>query len=222
MVNEPVTHTTLEAVPQTAPHVSVQALGLVQHEPAAAAAQQRRRGVLMFTLAALISVVALGLSIYFHDALAALGQLGLAGLFILSVIGNATVFIPLPAFVVACAAAPIYGALATGLVSGIGAAVGEMTGYIAGYGGTAIVPQGKLYRRLHTLMKRYGPLVVFCMAALPNPLFDAVGLSAGALKMPPMIFLAATAAGRMLRLTIVTYACRGTLPALMGVFGGGS
>ena len=179
---------------------------------------QRLRAVLMFVLAVVISITVIALSTHFRDALMAFGQLGLVGLFILSIVGNATVFIPAPAFVVACAAAPIYGVFATGVVSGFGAAIGEMTGYMAGYGGTAVLPHGQLYRRLHALMERYGALVIFVMAALPNPLFDVGGLIAGALKMPPLAFLAATAAGKMMRLTLVAYACLGGLPWLTGLF----
>lgn len=174
----------------------------------------RLRALLMLGLALIISGAVLYFSTYFRDALIAFGQLGLVGLFILSIVGNATVFIPAPAFVVACAAGPLYGALATGIVAGIGSAIGEMTGYMAGYGGTAVLPQGRVYHHLHRLMVRFGPLMIFIMAALPNPAFDVGGLIAGALKMKPLYFLLATAAGKILRLMLVAYACTGGLPWL--------
>lgn len=176
--------------------------------------KSRLRALLMLGLAFLISGAVLYLSTYFRDALIAFGQLGLIGLFVLSIVGNATVFIPAPAFVVACAAGPIYGALVTGIVSGVGSAVGEMTAYMAGYGGTAVLPQGRLYQQLHHLMTRFGPLVIFIMAALPNPAFDAGGLIAGALKMRPLYFFLATAAGKTIRLTLVAFVCTGGLPWL--------
>lgn len=176
--------------------------------------KSRLRALLMLGFALVISGVVLYLSTYFRDALIAFGQLGLVGLFFLSIIGNATVFIPAPAFVVACAAGPIYGALATGLVAGAGSAIGELTGYMAGYGGTAVLPQGRMYQHLHRLMQRYGPLVIFIMAALPNPAFDVGGLIAGALKMKPLVFLLATAAGKAMRLTLVAFVCTGGLPWL--------
>jgi membrane protein YqaA with SNARE-associated domain/molybdopterin converting factor small subunit len=176
--------------------------------------QSRLRALLLLGMALIISGGVLYLSTYFRDALLAFGQLGLVGLFILSVVGNATVFIPAPAFVVACAAGPIYGALATGLVAGLGSGIGEMTGYMAGYGGTAVLPQGRLYQHLHRLMQRFGPLAIFIMAALPNPAFDVGGLIAGALKMKPLYFLLATAAGKAVRLTLVAFVCTGGLPWL--------
>lgn len=169
----------------------------------------------MLALAIVISVAVILLSARFRDALIAFGQLGLLGLFVLSVVGNATVLMPAPAFVVACAAAPIYGVLATGLVAGVGSAVGEMTGYMAGYGGTAVLPQGKLYQRTHNLMERFGPLMIFALALFPNPIFDVGGLIAGVLKMHPFAFFLATAAGKAMRLVLVALACNGGLPLLM-------
>ncbi|BCX04774.1 MAG: hypothetical protein KatS3mg053_2712 [Candidatus Roseilinea sp.] len=174
----------------------------------------RGRAVVMLILAIVISVAVILLSARFRDALLAFGQLGLIGLFVLSVVGNATVLIPAPVFVVACAAAPIYGVLATGIVSGIGSAVGEMTGYMAGYGGTAVLPQGKIYQRMHNLMERFGPLVIFVLALLPNPMFDVGGLIAGILKMHPFAFFLAAAAGKAIRLALVALACNGGLPLL--------
>jgi membrane protein YqaA with SNARE-associated domain len=179
----------------------------------------RRKLIFTLLLAIAISAAVIVLTTYFRDEIAALGRIGLLGLFFLSALGNATVIIPAPAFVVACAAAPIYGPLATGLVAGIGSAVGEMTGYMAGYGGTAVLPQGKTYRRLRFLMRRWGPLFIFALALIPNPLFDVGGLTAGALKMPPLAFWAATAAGKALRLLLVALACNGSLPFVMEFFG---
>lgn len=169
----------------------------------------------MLILAIAISAAVILLSAYYRDTLLAFGRLGLIGLFVLSAVGNATVLIPAPVFVVACAAAPIYGVLATGLVAGAGSAVGEMTGYMAGYGGTAVLPQGKIYQRMHKLMEKFGPLMIFILALLPNPIFDVGGLIAGVLKMHPLAFFLATAAGKAIRLTLVALACNGGLPFLL-------
>ncbi len=185
------------------------------------AAPPAHRGQLIFTLilAIAISTAVIVLTTYFRDDIAALGRVGLLGLFFLSALGNATVIIPAPAFAVACAAAPIYGVLSTGLVAGVGSAVGEMTGYMAGYGGTAILPQGRIYRRLRFFMRRLGPILIFVLALIPNPLFDVGGLIAGALKMHPLTFWLATAAGKSLRLTLVALACNGSLPFIIELLG---
>ena len=79
-------------------------------------------------------------------------QYGLLGLFIASIVGNATILFPMPIdlFVVgygAIAQAPLQ-VLVVGLVSGAGAAIGEMSAYIIGYlgikGFESIKKQNKL------------------------------------------------------------------------------
>lgn len=194
------------------PDVAAETSAAPQAAPSPAATREQRiRAIVLLVLAFAISGLVLVLATQFRDVLIAFGQLGLVGLFVLSVIGNATVFIPAPAFVVACAAGPIYGPLATGIVAGLGSAVGEMTGYMAGYGGTAVLPQGAMYQRMADLMRRYGPLVIFVLAALPNPAFDVGGLIAGALRMHPMVFFVATALGKGVRLTLVAATCVGII-----------
>lgn len=210
----PVQSVEIEATPFVSPPPPLVSADPSTSGPSPVSASHRGRAIAMLILAILISIAVIALTTRFKDALLAFGQLGLVGLFLLSVLGNATVLLPAPVFVVACAAGPIYGPLATGIVAGVGSAIGEMTGYMAGYGGTVVLPQGAVYQRLHTLMGRYGPLVIFALAALPNPLFDVGGLMAGMLKMHPLTFVIATAAGKALRLMLIALACTGGLPFL--------
>ncbi|MCX7939381.1 MAG: VTT domain-containing protein [Thermoflexales bacterium] len=198
--------------------MSAQRAAAAQANGAPLTRAQRVRTALWLALAVVISVAVLLATTYFRDELLAIGRVGLVGLLVLSIVGNATVLIPAPVFVVACAAGPLYGALAVGVVAGLGSALGEMTGYMAGYGGTAILPQGKVYRRLRWLMRRYGALVLFLLSAVPNPFFDVGGLLAGVLKMPPPVFLLATAAGKAVRLGLTAFACTQGLPLLLHLF----
>ena len=146
------------------------------------------------------------------------GEAGLLGLFVVSIIGNATLIIPAPVFVVACAAGMVYGPLQVGLVAAAGAAIGELTGYIAGYGGEAIIPEGKLYHRLQAFMQHRGMLAIFLLGAIPNPIFDVGGLIAGAMKMPVWKFLLAAWMGKTIRLGLTAWACLAGIPWLQQVF----
>jgi membrane protein DedA with SNARE-associated domain len=78
-----------------------------------------------------------------------------------------------------------------------------MTGYLAGVGGRSVVEQRELYQRFERLMRRYGMLVVFVLAAIPNPAFDVGGMVAGALRMPLWRFLLAGWAGKSIRFTLL-------------------
>jgi membrane protein YqaA with SNARE-associated domain len=174
--------------------------------------------LLMLLLAVGISIAIIVLTSQYRDQIQNLGQAGLLGLFVISVIGNATLIIPAPVFVVACAAGLAFGPIPVGIIAGTGAAIGELTGYMAGYGGEAIMPEGRLYQRLHAFMLRRGTLAIFLLAAIPNPIFDVGGLIAGALKMPVWKFLLAAVIGKSIRLGMTAWACVSGIPALEQIF----
>ncbi len=176
----------------------------------------RIRQILILVVSLVLSGLVIWLGYRYEHEIQRLGNLGLLGLFIVSVVGNATVFIPVPVFVVACAAAPAYGWLASGLVNGVGATIGETTGWLAGYGGSAIIPKGKWYQRLILFMQEHGMLGIFLLALIPNPVFDVAGAISGALKMPLWKFWVAAGAGKVIRYTIGAYACG--LPWVMAYF----
>lgn len=177
-------------------------------------AHSRLKGILTLVAAVVTSLLIIFLVTYFREDLRQLGHAGYLGLFIVSIIGNATVVIPAPVYVMSCAAGLIYGPVQVGLVSGFGAALGELTGYFAGYGGAAIIPTGKWYRRLEQFMRKHGMLAIFLLAVIPNPLFDVGGIIAGALRMKVWQFLIAATLGKALRLGIMAYVCLGGLPIL--------
>ncbi len=177
---------------------------------------QRLRQIIVLVVTLGLSGILVWLGFHYEHQLRNLGNAGLLGLFLASVLGNATVFIPIPSFIVACAAAPAYGWVAAGLVSGTGATLGETTGWLAGYGGSAIIPPGKWYEQLTSFMQRHGMLGIFLLALIPNPVFDVAGAISGALKMPLWKFLLAAGAGKLIRYTIGAYACG--QPWLMNYF----
>ncbi len=174
-------------------------------------------------LLALVFAVGLSLGIiwltsrYQHE-IQSWGEAGLLGLFAVSVVGNATLIIPAPVFVVACAAGLVYGPLQVGLVAAAGAAIGELTGYLAGYGGQAIVPQGRFYNWLRGFMQRHGMLTIFLLGAIPNPIFDVGGLIAGVIRMPVWKFLLAAWTGKTIRLGLTAWACLAGIPWLQQIF----
>ncbi len=128
---------------------------------------------------------------------------GYPGLFLISLISNATVILPMPSFAIAFAMGGVLNPVVVGIVSGLGATIGEMTGYLAGVGGRAVIEKQPLYLRLEGWMRKGGPLVIFLLAAIPNPFFDVGGMMAGALRMPAWQFFLAGWAGKSLRLTLL-------------------
>ncbi len=182
-------------------------------------ARQRLREALPLIVAVAITLIVGALGVYYRDTLMALGRYGLIGIFLINLINNASVILPAPFGLVAtCLFADVSHPLLVGGAAGLGSALGEYTGYMAGAGGNAVIPHGRIYRLLHYYMRRAGPLVIFVLAAVPNPFFDVGGLIAGALKMPPMIFLGTTIAGKVLRNVLIALGCAGSVPFLAHFF----
>jgi membrane protein YqaA with SNARE-associated domain len=116
------------------------------------------------------------------------------GIFVISFLAYATVLLPAPgaAFVFTMGLAfkdVPFNTIRVALAAGSGAALGELSGYLAGLGGQAVLERRAIYQKLTGWMEKRGAITVFLLSALPNPLFDLVGLIAGALRMSPWKFL---------------------------------
>jgi membrane protein YqaA with SNARE-associated domain len=158
--------------------------------------------------------------ILFREYLARLAGFGYAGLFVVGLASSATVILPMPGLALVFAAGSSFVPLFVGLAFGTGAALGEMTGYLAGYGGSVIVSEQFYLRRITSLVRKWGAWMVFVLAVLPNPAFDVVGILAGALRIPPWQFLIAAWAGNVIKATLVALAGAGAVNFLVPLIQG--
>ena len=157
----------------------------------------------------LLFAVAVSIAIYaFREQIAQFKELAYLGAFLVMLLGNATIILPVPGltFVFAMGGSGSLSPVLLGLAAGPGAALGELTGYAAGYGGSAVIDNLALYRRLEAWMRRFGPVVISLLAAVPNPLFDMAGVVAGGLRMKWWRFLLAAWIGKTLQGVLVAYA----------------
>jgi membrane protein DedA with SNARE-associated domain len=143
---------------------------------------------------------------YFSADISNLRSYGYIGLFLINVIGAASILLPSPgaasvvgggAFLDGWLGLPAF--FWVGLVAGLGEAVGEFSGYAAGYGGRIVVENRPEYKRIHRWMDRRGTITMFLMSTIPNPLFDVAGLAAGAVQMPLRNFFFAVLAGKLIK-----------------------
>ena len=159
--------------------------------------------VMMLALSVAIIMVAFLLS----DRIPGVESLGYPAVFLISLFGNATLIVPVPAFAVVCTGGTILHPLLVGILGGTGQALGEMTGYIAGFGGQGFFQKGRYYQRINNWVERRGWVAIVLLGLIPNPLFDFAGLAAGALRMPAWKFLTAAAVGKTIRSVIIAYGC---------------
>ena len=158
-------------------------------------------------LSALLLVIAITVGIFLFyrqspNMVEKLEGYGYFGAFLISLIGNASILLPgivLPLLtglgIVFYPASGIVGLVMLGLAGGVGAAIGELSGYVVGYSGRGVVENKKLYWRLVGWVKRWGALAIFIFALVPL-FFDLVGLAAGVLRFPVWKFFLVCWLGR--------------------------
>ncbi len=132
-------------------------------------------GTLVYGLIVILipNTVAVSTSFYywFMDAASAFGY---SGAFAVSFLGNATILVPFPYVVVpfVLGANMGYDPWFIGLVSGVGAAIGEMTGYFAGYYGRRLLKEEDKVNGFREYVQQrpsMTPLIVWFLAATPIP-----------------------------------------------------
>ncbi len=138
--------------------------------------------------------------------LAGLGVYGYPGIFLVSLIGNATVILPAPSLAIVFVAGSTLFPPLVGLAAGTGEALGELTGYLAGMSGSGVIESQPRYAQINYWMRSKGLWVIFFLSLVPNPFFDLAGISAGALGVPVWRFLIACWAGKVLKATFVAWA----------------
>ena len=140
-----------------------------------------------------------------RDHISQFEEYGYPGIFIVSLVSSATVLIPLPGVLVTSAMGAIFNPFWVAIVSGLGAGFGELSGYLAGYGGQGIIERLDWHEKLETWIQKYGNLTILVLSIIPNPVFDMAGITAGALKMPVGWFLFWCILGKIIKMLIFAY-----------------
>lgn len=156
---------------------------------------------------ALLPAVAVTLAmLWFAPEIRRFAQYGYPGIFLISLVGNASIALPIPSLAVTFAMGAILNWVIVGLVSGIGEALGETTGYLAGYGGSVIIEDMTMYDRIKGWMENHGMATIFVLSAVPNPIIDLAGIAAGASKYGYHKFLFSCWAGKTVKTLIFAWA----------------
>ncbi len=158
------------------------------------------------------------------------GLVGVIGLFFVSIIANASLFLPLPIDLLLAPIAAveffnlgIVSPLLLGVVVATGAAIGEFSGYIVGYLGITTfnkMSKKEIYQLvlLKDKLEKVGIplLVVFAFTPLP---FDVIGIAAGLAKYSKSKFFIGCWLGKVPRYVLLAYAGYFGVPFLLSFFG---
>lgn len=159
-------------------------------------------------LRGIILILVLGVSValfVYRDQVSRFGIFGYPGIFLVSMLSNASIILPVPGLIITSAMGTVFNPLGVAFAAGSGAALGEISGYLLGFSGQGVIENKVWYDRICTWMKKYGDITIFLLAIIPNPLFDIAGMVAGALKMPLWRFLIWTLVGKTIKMAAFAY-----------------
>jgi len=149
--------------------------------------------------------------VYFWEFVQALEGYGYLGAFLISILGGATIIIPVPMLAVVFALGGVLLPYWVGIAAGLGETVGALIIYITGHGaGTALSSSnGRIqtaYLKLIGFMERKGSLTLFILSAVLNPFFYPAALAAGALQFGIRRYFLICWAGKTIKGLTVAYA----------------
>ena len=157
---------------------------------------------------ALFAVV--GITLFFYsmrDRVEEFQEWGYPGVFLIALLANATVLLPAPGVAVIYAMGALFSnPFGVGLAAGLGGTIGELSGYLAGFSGQAIVERMDVYNRVKPWVDRYGGWAILVLSAIPNPFFDIAGIAAGIAKMPLQTFILFSGIGQLIKMTVFALA----------------
>ncbi len=164
-------------------------------------------GVVLLRILAIVFVIGITIAIYsIRDRVEDFAAYGYPGIFLIALMANATVFLPAPGVAVVFAMGSIFNPLGVAIAAGTGGAIGELSGYLAGFSGQAVVERTDIFNRINPWIQKYGGWTILVLSAIPNPFFDIAGIAAGIAKMPLWRFLFFCWVGQLIKMAMFAYA----------------
>jgi len=151
--------------------------------------------------------------VIWNEEIRELQQFGYVGAFIISVLGGATIIIPVPALAVVFTLGGVMDHVwLVGISAALGELVGALTIYMTGHGAGRAIANSKhgrvqrAYEKLLGMMERKGPIILFIVASVINQFFYPAALAAGALRFGIWKYTVIVFAGKIIKCMTVVYA----------------
>ena len=214
---------------KTSVRTSREAAGKISEVPpvpkeATANESARPKSSARLTILRILALAAvIGITFYIftiRDRVEEFQKFGYPGVFLVALLANATILIPAPgvAIVYAMGGIKTFSPIIIGIAAGTGGAIGELSGYLAGFSGQAVIERTDIYERTKPWIDKYGGWAILFLSAIPNPFFDAAGIAAGIAKMPLKTFLLFLWIGQLIKMTLFAFAGRLSLEWLAQFF----
>jgi membrane protein YqaA with SNARE-associated domain len=152
---------------------------------------------------------------------------GYFGIFLISLIGAASIFFPIPYTVVVFTVAGIkngsawvFEPLWLAVAAGAGSGVGEFSGYLVGLGGRKVISE-RYKKRMGLLVRvfnRFGPVVIFIFALTPLP-DDLIFIPLGVMRYSLARAFIPALIGKFVMSLIIAYSGRFSIQFISSIFG---
>jgi membrane protein DedA with SNARE-associated domain len=155
-------------------------------------------------------------------------QYGYLGIFLISLLGAASIFVPIPYTIVIFILGGlqdtvgnwVFEPLWIAVAAGVGAAIGEFSGYLVGFGGRRVI--GEKYKKkmdfLTKLFKKFGPIAIFVFALTPLP-DDLLFIPLGIMRYSLIQAFIPALLGKFFSNLIIAYSGRLSLEIVKNIFG---
>ncbi len=148
-------------------------------------------------------------------------QFGYLGVFIISFIGSVSVVFPIPYTIVIFFLGSVLDPFFVAISGGLGAALGEFSGYALGYYGRTVVSEERR-RKMDYMLRifdRYGPVAIFLFALTPLP-DDLLFIPLGVMRYSFLKAFIPALLGKTLMTFILAYSGQQSIDFIESVFGG--
>ena len=146
-------------------------------------------------------------------------QFGYFGVFIISFIGSVSVIFPVPYTIVIFFLGSVLDPLFVAISGGLGAALGEFSGYALGYYGRKVVSDERR-RKMDFMLRifgKYGPVTIFLFALTPLP-DDLLFIPLGVMHYPFLRAFIPALFGKMLMTFILAYSGQQSIELIQTLF----
>lgn len=158
----------------------------------------------------------------FKEKIQSMATIGYIGLFISCLISNLSILLPTSSTIIVIAASLTLNPWLCIIIGGLGAAFGEQASYLCGLvGNSGFDSNDKAKKRTLNWFDKKPFLTVFLFAFVPLPVFDIVGIIAGAKKMKWWKYTLAAILGKTLKFLFVITSLFYILPFMLDKLPGG-
>ncbi len=149
-------------------------------------------------------------------------QYGYLGIFLISLLGATSIFVPIPYTVVIFILGGLekFDPVLIAVAAGLGSAIGEFSGYLLGVGGRKVI--GDRYKKrmdfITKLFKKYGSIAIFIFALTPLP-DDLLFIPLGVMRYNLLRAFIPAVLGKFVSNLIIAYSGRLSLDIVKNIFG---